>query len=156
VRHCLHCDAPQHDFTSATEREALAVFAAHGNRLCGTFLAGPGGEVRFRAERPSRAPHAVALMAMTLAACEGEPAPSVVPEPPSTGQPVVPPSTTIAAPPSETSMPDHTTDASPNENDHAAHAHQHPPVTITAVGGVSRHISGGAVARPPHPPIEGP
>lgn len=162
VRHCLSCDAPQHDFTESTERETLAVFAAHGNQLCGRFLAGPGGELRFRPEAPARGAGVAALLALSLAACDGEQDPSVRPEA-TTTEPLVATPPQTEAPPRETEAPppptaatevpdsvssaseqaDHSTDGSTNDADHDQHWHTHPPIG---------HRHGGARAyHPEHP-----
>lgn len=169
-RFCHSCNELQHDLRDATQREALALIAAKGGRLCGIFRAGPSGEVHFRPETPSRAAQAArgAAMALALAGC-GSPSettsagspPSAVPAtttlPPSTV--IAAPPTTLIAPPPETLAPLsdaelHATDASADPADHHAHVHTHAPVAIgsgglAGIGDIGRgHISGGASAIP--------
>jgi hypothetical protein len=142
-RFCRSCGQMQFDLTQATEREALALFAAHGDRLCGRFRAGPSGELRFRPEPPTRAGGVGALIALTLAACDRpEPTTAVAPET------TIAPPTIVAAPPpttdvvsAPTSEPDHSTDTSTDPANHDNHWHTHQPVTIG-----ERQIHGGARA----------
>lgn len=167
-RFCLSCREMQHDLTNATLKEALALIEANGGRICGTFRAGPTGEVRFRPEPPSRSGSAArgAVLALALAGCGSSnetPPPSLVAEapptsapPPSIGAPLppttVPATSTVPAtdvPP--TSVADdatlHETDASNDVADHATHAHTHDPVGVVGIGGGGHyHLSGGASA----------
>lgn len=178
-RFCLSCREMQHDLRDATEREALALFASHGGKLCGRFRVGPAGELRFRAEKPAAAPNLVrgALLALTLGACEHEPDATVVPEatpatpppptsdeaplaielppPPPTSLAEAPP-TTVATPPSDDETD--TTSGASSEPDHEtdqsldpAHHRQHWH-QHDAVHIRHREIHGGARAFPPgHP-----
>ena len=178
VRHCLSCEAPQYDLRRATEREARALFAAHGGRLCGQFVVDEEGQAKFRPDPPS-GPGALArgaLVALSLAACDG-PAPDEVSAPPpvpgaptAAGAPAAPPpegpAPVVTAPPpsgelaaapvadpSSAAAP-HATDASPDPAHHEEHAHTHAPVGVGVIsGGVPFEVSGGARAVEPAMPM---
>jgi len=180
VRHCLSCEAPQYDLRRATEREARALFAAHGGRLCGQFVVDEEGLPRFRPDPPS-APAALArgaLVALSLAACDG-PAPDEVSAPPpvpgaptAAGAPAAPPPevpapVVSAAPPSgelaaapvtdpSSAADAHETDASPDPAHHEEHAHTHAPVGVGVgirAGGAPFEVSGGGRAFEPAVPL---
>jgi hypothetical protein len=160
-RFCFSCEEMQHDLRDATEKEALALIDANGGRICGTFRAGPGGELRFRADSPSPIGRAArgAVLALALAGC-GRPSESTSAEPsaqaPPPSDPPAPPPTSLASPPSGAVAPDSSvllTDASADPQDHVGHAHNHAPVPVVGIDGISgasmvSHVSGGATARP--------
>lgn len=172
-RFCHSCNEMQHDLRDATQREALALIEAHGGRLCGIFRAGPGGQVQFRPEKPSRVGQAArgAAMALALAGCgsSGDTSPTASPPtsialtptppasapPPPTAETPPPPATPTAAPLAEDDAELHATDASADPDDHRTHEHSHEPVALSGSGvgigigsiGLS-HISGGASAVP--------
>ncbi len=173
-RFCLSCQEMQHDLTNVTRKQALSLIEANGGRICGTFLAGPTGELHFRAEPPSRVGHAArgAVLALALAGC-GSPddgASSVVNSaaPPSSTAPLTPPVAEPPPTPTSTSTvpldpvtPDpiaadlHATDASHDPAEHLHHAHTHAPVEVgigTGMGGLGlAQRSGGATALPEFP-----
>lgn len=178
VRHCLSCEAPQYDLRRATEREARALFAAHGGRLCGQFVVDEEGLPRFRPDPPS-GPAALArgaLVALSLAACDGAAPDEAAPPPPAPVALSAP--VTSAAPPPEAPSPAvsaarpsgelaaapvtdpssaadaHETDASPDPAHHEEHAHTHPPVCVAVGGGGAPfEVSGGARAVEPAMPM---
>jgi hypothetical protein len=172
VRHCLSCDAPQYDLRRATEREARALFAAHGGRLCAQFVVNEDGHATFRPDPPSGSAALArgALMALSLAACdrassaEGPSAsppssPGVTVEPMPAGEvpgAVAPPSADlpgapIAEPVGTVPADPHATDASTDPAHHEEHAHTHAPVGIGVLlddghDGRPFELSGGARA----------
>lgn len=155
TRFCLHCREVTHDLRDATRREAAALYRANGGKLCAQVRVGPGGEVRFRAEPPARGLGSLggAALALAVAACDPDatsPPVTVTPEAPSAPSSVaaepppppepppaspVAPASTVAAAPEVPAPPvtdeagiDHSTDASPNAEDHQTHRHRHAPV----------------------------